>query len=230
MVGDKQEVMLVEDEQAVLDFLSQALHQSGYEATRFSTGGAALASLNDTEPDLVVLDVMLPDVDGFEVLRELRTKSKVPVLMLTARTNLSDRVIGLDAGADDYLPKPFMLEEFLARVRALLRRSTKDTTRLVYGDLVVNTASRKVTRGGRPIYLSMTEFALLDLLLRTPETPVSKQTILEKVWDDTGYRDPNVVEVYISYLRHKLERSGTTRLIHTVRGQGYMLGRPQDED
>jgi len=222
--------MLVEDEQAVLDFLSQALHQSGFETLRFSTGEAALACLKETEPDLVVLDVMLPDVDGFEVLRRLRSKSKVPVLMLTARTSLQDRVTGLDAGADDYLPKPFMLEEFLARVRALLRRSLKDTSKLQYGDLLVDTASRKVTRAGRAIYLSVTEFSLLELLIRTPETPVSKQTILEQVWDDTGYRDPNVVEVYVSYLRHKLERSGTTRLIHTVRGQGYMLGRPQDED
>jgi len=222
--------MLVEDEQAVLDFLSQALHQSGYDTLRFSTGEAALESIKEGEPDLIVLDVMLPDVDGFEVLRRLRTKSKVPVLMLTARNTLNDRVTGLDAGADDYLPKPFMLEEFLARVRALLRRSLKDTSRLQYGDLLVDTASRKVTRGGRAVYLSVTEFSLLELLLRTPETPVSKQTILEKVWDDTGYRDPNVVEVYVSYLRHKLERSGTTRLIHTVRGQGYMLGRPVDED
>jgi two-component system response regulator MprA len=230
LVADRQEVMLVEDEQAVLDFLTQALHQSGFETLRFSTGEAALASLKQGEPDLVVLDVMLPDVDGFEVLRRLRTKSKVPVLMLTARTTLQDRVTGLDAGADDYLPKPFMLEEFLARVRALLRRSLKDSSKLQYGDLVVDTTSRKVTRGGRPIYLSVTEFSLLELLMRTPEAPVSKQTILEKVWDDTGYRDPNVVEVYVSYLRHKLERSGTTRLIHTVRGQGYMLGRPQDED
>lgn len=230
MVADKQQVMLVEDEQAVLDFLTQALQQSGYESSRFSTGEAALASLETQEPDLIVLDVMLPDIDGFEVLRRLRTTSKIPVLMLTARTSLQDRVKGLDAGADDYLPKPFMLEEFLARVRALLRRSLKDTSKLQYGDLTVDTATRKVMRGSKAIFLSVTEFSLLELLLRTPESPVSKQTILEKVWDDTGYRDPNVVEVYVSYLRHKLERSGTTRLIHTVRGQGYMLGRPQDED
>src|ERR1700733_7587303 len=138
--------MLVEDEQAVLDFLSQALHQSGYDTLRFSTGEAALASIKEGEPDLIVLDVMLPDVDGFEVLRRLRKKSKVPVLMLTARTSLQDRVSGLDAGADDYLPKPFMLEEFLARVRALLRRSLKDSSKLQYGDLVVDTGSRKVTR------------------------------------------------------------------------------------
>lgn len=228
--ADRQEVMLVEDEQAVLDFLSQALQQSGFDTIQLSTAEAALAYLKEAEPNLVVLDVMLPDMDGFEVLRRIRAKSKVPVLMLTARTSLQDRVTGLDAGADDYLPKPFMLEELLARVRALLRRSIQDVTKLQYGDLVVDTASRKVTRNGRPIYLSVTEFSLLELLIRTPEAPVSKQTILEKVWDDTGYRDPNVVEVYVSYLRHKLERSGTTRLIHTIRGQGYMLGRPQDED
>lgn len=222
--------MLVEDEQAVLDFLGQALNQSGYETIRFSTGSAALASLKESEPDLIVLDLMLPDLDGFEVLRTVRTSSKIPVLMLTARTGLEDRVAGLDAGADDYLPKPFMLEEFLARVRALLRRSPKDSGKLVYADLTVETGTRKVSRGNRPIYLSATEFALLELLMRSIDVPVSKQTILEKVWDDSGYRDPNVVEVYVSYLRHKLERSGMTRLIYTVRGKGYMLGKPRDED
>jgi len=222
--------MLVEDEQAVLDFLSQALDQSGYETVRFLSGEPAVASVQESEPDLIVLDLMLPDIDGFEVLKRVRLVSKVPVLMLTARTGLNDRVLGLDAGADDYLPKPFMLEEFLARVRALLRRSTKDISRLQYADLIVDIGARKVSRGGRPIFLSVTEFSLLELLIRSPESPVSKQTILEKVWDDTGYRDPNVVEVYVSYLRHKLERSGTSKLIHTVRGQGYMLGRPQNED
>ncbi len=223
-------MVLVEDEQAVLEFLSQALDQSGYDTIRFASGEAAVSAIQEKEPDLVVLDVMLPDIDGFEVLRRVRTQAKVPVLMLTARTSLADRVTGLDAGADDYLPKPFMLEEFLARVRALLRRSSKDTSRLQYADLVVDMTSRKVSRAGKPIFLSVTELSLLELLLRTPETPVSKQTILEKVWDDTGYRDPNVVEVYVSYLRHKLERSGMSKLIHTVRGQGYMLGRPQNED
>ena len=222
--------MLVEDEHAVLDFLSQALEQSGYETVRFAAGEPAVAQVQAVEPDLIVLDVMLPDIDGFEVLRRIRVNSKVPVLMLTARTGINDRVTGLDAGADDYLPKPFMLEEFLARVRALLRRSTKDISRLQYGDLIVDIGARKVSRQGRPIFLSVTEFSLLELLIRSPEMPVSKQTILEKVWDDTGYRDPNVVEVYISYLRHKLERSGTSKLIHTVRGQGYMLGKPQNED
>ncbi len=222
--------MLVEDEQAVLDFLGQALTQVGYNPSRYSTGEAALAAMNVAVPDLVVLDVMLPDIDGFEVLRKIRSTSKVPVLMLTARTSLEDRVIGLDAGADDYLPKPFMLEEFLARVRALLRRSQMDSTRLQFEDLVVDTGSRKVTRGTKDIYLSATEFSLLEILLRSAETPVSKQTILEKVWDDSGYRDPNVVEVYVSYLRHKLERSGMSRLIYTVRGQGYMVGKPRDED
>ena len=222
--------MLVEDEEAVLDFLGQALRQVGYETTRFTTGQSALLGFTDAQPDLIVLDVMLPDVDGFQVVQQIRTHSKVPVLMLTARASLEDRVSGLDAGADDYLPKPFMLEEFLARVRALLRRSQKDTTKLQYADLTIETDTRKVSRGIRPIYLSATEFALLEILMRSAETPVSKQTILEKVWDDSGYRDPNVVEVYVSYLRHKLERSGMSRLIYTVRGQGYMLGRPKDED
>ena len=149
--------MLVEDEQAVLDFLGQALKQVGYDTCPYSTGNAALAAFAKSEPDLVVLDIMLPDIDGFQVVKEIRTHSKVPVLMLTARTGIEDRVIGLDAGADDYLPKPFMLEEFLARVRALLRRSQKDATRLQYADLVVDTGTRKVVRGTRPIYLSATE-------------------------------------------------------------------------
>jgi DNA-binding response OmpR family regulator len=227
---DKPRVMLVEDEEAVLDFLGQALRQVGYDVIRFTHGNVALQAFPEAHADLVVLDIMLPDIDGFQVVQQIRTQSKVPVLMLTARASLEDRVTGLDAGADDYLPKPFMLEEFLARVRALLRRSQKDSTKLQYADLIVETDTRKVSRGSRPIYLSATEYALLEILLRSAEVPVSKQTILEKVWDDSGYRDPNVVEVYISYLRHKLERSGMTRLIYTVRGQGYMLGKPKDED
>ena len=227
---DRPKVMVVEDEQAVIDFLVQALEQSGYHPIRFTSGQPAVQAIFESEPELVVLDIMLPDINGFEVLKQIRVSSKVPVLMLTARTGLNDRVMGLDAGADDYLPKPFMLEEFLARVRALLRRSTKDNPRLEYGDLVMDLNGRKVSRSGRPVFLSVTEFSLLELLIRSPEVPVSKQTILEKVWDDTGYRDPNVVEVYISYLRNKLERSGMSKLIHTVRGQGYMLGKPVNED
>lgn len=175
------------------------------------------------EFDLVVLDVALPGMDGFEVLRHARTKVKTPVLMLTARRRLVDRVEGLESGADDYLVKPFELQEFLARVKAILRRSQVARGVIEVGDLWLDLMSRRAKRAGRTIYFSNTEFALIELLASRSPDVVSKKEILQKVWDEDDYRDPNLVEVYIGYLRNKLEQAGMSRMIHTVRGVGYRL-------
>jgi DNA-binding response OmpR family regulator len=221
-------VLVVEDETAVSDFLRQALEENGYAVTVTDRAETGLAEAERTQPNLVVLDAMLPGMDGFEFLRRLRTKTDTPVLMLTALAGVDDRVKGLDAGADDYLAKPFRLEELLARVRALLRRSKADATSIACGDLHIDLIARRVTRNGRQVFLSATEFSLLELLARHQGEPVSKSTMLERVWDD-GERDANLVEVYISYLRSKLERGGLPRLVQTVRAKGYMLSESADE-
>lgn len=221
-------VLVVEDEAAVSDFLRQALEENGYAVTVTDRAESGLAEAERTQPNLVVLDAMLPGMDGFEFLRHLRTKVDTPVLMLTALAGVDDRVKGLDAGADDYLAKPFRLEELLARVRALLRRSKADATSISCADLNIDLISRRVTRNGRQVFLSATEFSLLELLARHRDEPVSKATMLERVWDDAE-RDANLVEVYISYLRSKLERGGLPRLVQTVRAKGYMLSELADE-
>ena len=203
-------------------FLEQALHESGYIPTVAATSTEANAALAASAPDLVLLDVMLPDEDGFSVLRRIRKDSSVPVLMLTARDATDDRVKGLDAGADDYLAKPFKLEELLARVRALLRRGGPAAVLHRVGDLEIDTATRRVHRGGRLVFLSETEYHLLEILARAGGEPVSKGDILREVWGNAG-RDPNVVEVYVSYLRTKLDRDDLPRLVQTVRGRGYAL-------
>jgi len=203
--------------------LEQALTESGFAVTLAENGKQGLALAE--EKDLIIVDVMMPVMNGFEMVRRLRDACiKTPVLFLTARDSVDDRVKGLDIGADDYLVKPFKLDELLARVRALLRRFRDVDEMLELEDLQVDTRTHKVKRGTANIYLSNTEYALLELLLRNAGQVVSKQTILKEIWDDeTGYRDFNVVEVYIKYLRGKLEILGRSRLIHTVRGTGYIM-------
>lgn len=215
-------ILIVEDEPTVSGFLQQALGESGYGATIAGTASEALTAFAACAPDLVVLDVMLPDGDGFSVLRSIRQESSVPVLMLTARDATDDRVHGLDAGADDYLAKPFRLEEFLARVRALLRRGGPSSVVYRIADLEIDSATRRVHRSGRLVFLSETEYRLLETLARAGGEPVSKNDILREVWGNAG-RDPNVVEVYVSYLRTKLDREDGLRLVQTVRGRGYAL-------
>jgi DNA-binding response OmpR family regulator len=215
-------ILVVEDEPAVASFLEQALQESGYAPTVAANAASAIEAFEASAPDLVVLDLMLPDADGFSVLRRIRSSSSVPVLMLTARDATDDRVKGLDAGADDYLAKPFRLEEFLARVRALLRRGGPSSTIYRIGDLEVDTATRRVHRAGRLVFLSETEYRLLEILARSNGEPVSKNDILREVWGNAG-RDPNVVEVYVSYLRTKLDRDSLPSLVQTVRGRGYAL-------
>jgi two-component system, OmpR family, response regulator MprA len=219
-------ILVVDDERAVRESLRRALELEGYEIELAADGSEALYRLEGSEePDAVILDVLMPGVDGLEVCRRLRgSGSKLPVLMLTARTEVEDRVAGLDAGADDYVTKPFALEELLARVRALLRRTTDEEGEVVrFADLELDPTTREVTRGGRPIELTRTEFSLLELFMRNPRQVLTRTIIFERVWGyDFGYAS-NSLDVYIGYLRRKTEAEGEPRLIQTVRGVGYAL-------
>ncbi len=218
------QILVVEDEREMSDILRQVLEESGYGVTLAYHGAEGLTKLRQGEFDLVVLDVMLPGMDGFDVLKQARAeKILTPVLFLTAKDKVQDRVEGLDLGADDYVTKPFQLAELLARVRARVRRS--DDTRMVLecGDLQIDLRTRQAQRGNRHLYLSATEFSVLELLMRHVGEPVSKGQILEHVWHDDVSRDDNVVEVYLNYLRNKVERDGLPKLIHTQRGKGYMI-------
>ena len=220
-------ILVVDDERAVRESLRRALELEGYEIELAGDGSEALYRLESTgEPDAMILDVLMPGVDGLEVCRRLRgTGSKLPVLMLTARTEVEDRVAGLDAGADDYVTKPFALEELLARVRALLRRTTEEGSGEVlrFADLELDPGTREVRRGERLIELTRTEFSLLELFLRNPRQVLTRSVIFERVWGyDFGFGS-NSLDVYIGYLRRKTEAAGEPRLIHTVRGVGYAL-------
>ena len=219
-------ILVVDDERAVRESLRRALELEGYEIELAEDGAAALERLgNGDEPDAMVLDVLMPGVDGLEVARTLRRNgNRIPILMLTARTQVEDRVEGLDAGADDYLTKPFALEELLARVRALLRRTSEGSGEpLRFGDLVLDPGTREVTRGGERIELTRTEFSLLELFMLNPRQVLTRSLIFERVWGyDFGFAS-NSLDVYIGYLRRKTEAGGKPRLIHTVRGVGYAL-------
>jgi two-component system, OmpR family, response regulator MprA len=220
-------ILVVDDERAVRDSLRRALELEGYDVQLAADGGEAIERLaaDNGQPDAVVLDVLMPGMDGIEVCRHLRrTGNTTPVLMLTARDAVGDRVAGLDAGADDYLVKPFALEELLARVRALLRRSTPGPDEVLrFADVELIPSRREVTRGDEPIELTRTEFNLLELFLRNPRQVLTRSVIFERVWGyDFGFAS-NSLDVYIGYLRRKTESGGKPRLIHTVRGVGYAL-------
>ena len=219
-------ILVVDDERAVRESLRRALELEGYEIELAADGSEALYRLEGTEePDAMILDVLMPGVDGLEVCRRIRgTGSKLPVLMLTARTEVEDRVAGLDAGADDYVTKPFALDELLARVRALLRRTTDQERDVVrFADLELDPTTREVTRNGRPIELTRTEFSLLELFMRNPRQVLTRTIIFERVWGYDFGPTSNSLDVYIGYLRRKTEEGDATRLIHTVRGVGYAL-------
>jgi two-component system response regulator MprA len=219
-------ILVVDDERAVRESLRRALELEGYEIELAEDGAQALERLeDDPEPDAMVLDILMPGVDGLEVSRTLRRKgSKLPILMLTARTQVEDRVEGLDAGADDYLTKPFALEELLARVRALLRRTSDGSGEVLrFADLELDPGTREVRRGAERIELTRTEFSLLELFLLNPRQVLTRSLIFERVWGyDFGFAS-NSLDVYIGYLRRKTEAGGKPRLIHTVRGVGYAL-------
>jgi two-component system response regulator MprA len=219
-------ILLVDDEPAVRDAVRRALVLSGYAVDTADGGGAAVAALAAEAPDAIVLDVAMPGVDGLEVCRRLRASGdRTPVLMLTARDAVADRVEGLDAGADDYLVKPFALEELLARLRALLRRTgpAEPGAALRFADLELDPAARTVARGGRRIDLTRTEFSLLELLLRNPRVVLTRSVIHERIWGYDFGPGSNALGVYVGYLRRKLEAGGESRLIQTVRGVGYVL-------
>jgi two-component system response regulator MprA len=224
------EILVVDDERAVRESLRRALELEGYGVELASDGEEALQRLSQQPaPDAVVLDVLMPGVDGLEVCRRLRREgSGVPILMLTARAEVDSRVAGLDAGADDYLPKPFALAELLARIRALLRRSANGTpaseeATLRFADLELDPGTREVRRGSDAIELTRTEFSLLELLLRNPRQVLTRSVIFERVWGYDFGPSSNSLDVYIGYLRRKTEEGGKSRLIHTVRGVGYAL-------
>jgi two-component system response regulator MprA len=217
--------LVVDDERAVRESLRRALELEGYEIELADDGLAALAALEGDEPDAMILDVLMPGLDGLEVARRVRREgSRLPILMLTARVEVDDRVAGLDAGADDYVTKPFALDELLARVRALLRRTHEDgTDTLAFGDLELDPGTREVKRNGEPIELTRTEFSLLELFMRNPRQVLTRSVIFERVWGyDFGFGS-NSLDVYIGYLRRKTEAGGKPRLIQTVRGVGYAL-------
>jgi two-component system response regulator MprA len=227
-MADGAHLVIAEDDRAVRESVSRALELEGYRVTAVPDGAAALDAVAGDDVDLLVLDLGMPHVDGLTVCRRLRSRgSRLPILVLTARTEVSDRVSGLDAGADDYLPKPFSLDELLARLRALLRRSAyaddDDGRVLRAGDLVVDDAARRAWRGERELELTKTEFDLLHLLVHNADVVLSHSTIYDRIWGYDFGPDSKALAVYIGYLRRKTEEAGEPRLIHTVRGVGYTL-------
>ena len=225
--GSPIRILVVDDEVVLAEMMAMALRYEGWDITTAGDGSTALAAARDTRPDAVVLDVMLPDMSGLDVLGKLRDHDpELPVILLTAKDAVEDRIAGLSAGGDDYVTKPFSLEEVVLRLRALLRRSgvtgEGDSAQLVVGDLVLDEDSHEVTRGGESITLTSTEFELLRFLMRNPRRVLSKSQILDRVWSyDFGGRS-NIVELYISYLRKKID-TGRPPMIHTLRGAGYVL-------
>ena len=218
-------VLIVEDEQSIASFIRQGLEETGYAVDTAADGETGLAYALSADYDVLVLDIMLPKMDGLELIRELRRRGhKTPTLMLTSRDTVEDRVMGLDAGADDYLVKPFAFPELLARIRALLRRPPLQSgTVLRVADLEMDTSTREVRRGKRHIELTPREYAVLEYLMRHPNQVLTRTQIGEHVWNFDFYHESNVIDVYIGYLRRKVEAAGEAPLIHTVRGVGYRV-------
>jgi len=224
----RQRILVVDDDEKIISLLRRSLAFEGYEVATAANGQEGLRSIAQAEPDLLILDVMMPQVDGWEVCRRVRESgSAVPILMLTAKDEVGDRVKGLDTGADDYLVKPFALEELLARVRALLRRKAdrvgEPGARLTFEDLTLDLDSREATRAGRTFDLTSKEFDLLHLFMQNPRRVLTRETIMDKIWGYDYSGESNVLEVYIAMLRQKIEEGGGKRIIQTVRGTGYVL-------
>ncbi len=218
-------ILVVDDDRKITGALRRGLAYEGYSVDVANSGSEALTMVRDVRPNLVVLDVMMPGIDGLDVCRLIRRSDDVPILMLTARDEVEDRVAGLDSGADDYLVKPFAFEELLARIRALLRRRAPNqkVSEICYADLCLDTKAMTAQRGDRKMDLTATEYKLLELLMNRSGEVLSRETILEKVWGFDFEGESNVLEVYIRYLRNKIEGGGEPRLIHTVRGAGYVM-------
>lgn len=218
-------ILVVEDEAKLAQFIELELKYEGYQVTVATDGLEGLATARECHPDLILLDWMLPGISGLEICRRLRlTGDKVPIILLTAKDEVSDRVAGLDSGADDYIVKPFSIEELLARIRAHLRRTQEEETDLLqFADLRLNRSTREVYRGNRSIELTAKEFDLLEYLISHPRQVLTRDQILERVWGYDFMGDSNIIEVYIRYLRLKLEANNEKRLIQTVRGVGYVL-------
>jgi two-component system response regulator MprA len=221
-------ILAVDDDPEILNMLSRGLKFEGYEVETAETGEKAIARFRESAPDLVLLDVMMPGIDGIEVAREMRKLRDTPVLMLTAKDAVTDKVAGLDAGADDYIVKPFVFDELLARIRAHLRRKLPGEAQLLqFSDLTLNTATHEVRRSGQLIELTSKEFELLMLFLQHPRQVLNREFIYDKVWGYDFGGESNIIEVYVRYLRSKLETNSRTKLIHTVRGVGYVLREPE---
>ena len=221
-------ILAVDDDPEILNLLSRGLKFEGYEVETAETGEKAIARFRESAPDLVLLDVMMPGIDGIEVAREMRKLRDTPVLMLTAKDAVTDKVAGLDAGADDYIVKPFVFDELLARIRAHLRRKLPGEAQLLqFSDLTLNTATHEVRRSGQLIELTSKEFELLMLFLQHPRQVLNREFIYDKVWGYDFGGESNIIEVYVRYLRSKLETNSRTKLIHTVRGVGYVLREPE---
>lgn len=220
-------ILVIDDETKIVDFIRRGLEYEGYDVDVAYDGLSGLSQARNTPPDLIILDIMMPGLDGLEVCRRLRAEgwTDLPILMLTAKDAVPDRVAGLDAGADDYLVKPFAFDELLARVRALLRRRrpADEGQVLRFADVVANPATREVRRGDRVVGLTAKEFDLLELFMRHPRQVLTRDTIYEHVWGYDFGGESNIIEVYIRYLRSKLEAEGEPRLLQTVRGVGYVL-------
>ena len=220
-------ILVIDDETKIVDFVRRGLIYEGYEVDVAYDGLSGLSLARNTPPDLIVLDIMMPGLDGLEVCRRLRAEgwTELPILMLTAKDAVPDRVAGLDAGADDYLVKPFAFDELLARIRALLRRRrpAEEGQVLRFADVIANPATREVRRGDRVVSLTAKEFDLLELFMRHPRQVLTRDTIYEHVWGYDFGGESNIIEVYIRYLRSKLEAEGEPRLLQTVRGVGYVL-------
>lgn len=228
----KAHILLVDDDRRITETLRRALAYEGYSVDVALRGDEALDKTIERPPDLVILDLMLPGMDGLEVCRRLRASgNQAPILMVTAKDAIADRVVGLDTGADDYLVKPIQLEELLAHVRALLRRRNPEQTEVLrFADLELDTGTRVAHRGGRAIELSTTEYELLALFMRRPRQVLTRDIIMERVWGYDFEGESNVLEVYVGYLRAKLELAGEPRLIHTRRGAGYVLRENPDAE
>jgi two-component system response regulator MprA len=223
MTGER--ILVIDDEARIAQFIERGLIYEGYRVNVARDGQSGLSIARDTPPDLVVLDWMLPGLDGLEVCKRLRAASEVPILMLTAKDDINDRVTGLDAGADDYLVKPFSVDELMARIRALFRRVTPTSKPeiLRFGNLTLDTGTHRAHRGERAIDLTAKEYELLELFMRNPRQVLTRDVIFDRVWGYDFGGESNIIEVYVRYLRQKTESEGETRLVHTVRGVGYVL-------